>query len=48
VPNIFDDFLEELRRRQAENEAGSEPRDGGSGDPGDGEPSDNGRRKDET
>jgi hypothetical protein len=48
VPNIFDDFLEELRRRQAQNEAGSEQRDGGSDDPSDGEPSDNGRRKDET
>jgi uncharacterized membrane protein (UPF0182 family) len=47
VPNIFDDFLEELRRRQAQNEGGGEQRNGGSGDPAD-EPSGNGRRKDET
>jgi len=42
---MFDDFMEELRRRQAEHEAGGDQNDG-HGDAVDEQPSENGRRKD--
>ena len=51
MPNMFDDFMEELRRRQAEAEAGRKPDAGSNGagsDPENSDPENEESREDAT